>query len=555
MLACFLLLIVATGLVAAEDKKKPRYPRSPSNEGVALVPPAWKNATIEAATSAELDALLERAQQKDKVKPAALASDDVFVRRVYLDLVGRLPSQGAARQFLADTSVGKRARLIDKLLASDDFARTRARCWRDVILSRATDNRRFVQFPREIALESWLTSQFQGNKSWSAIARSLITAEGGLQLRKPRADGQTAMLLAHSRDDGPVERTNDTVRVFLGISIGCAQCHDHPDDIWKRQQFHEMAAFFGRLGERVNRQKGKQSVTVALFSLPPRREYRMPDTEDPTKKSTVQPRFLTGEKIQSGIPDINRRKALANLIAAQDSYYFAAAFVNRAWGELTGQPFVPVDSLGPLQTVLYPDVLMRLAVSFRATDHDVKGVYRLIMNTKAYQRALRMGDSPADHVKFAGLFPTRLRPDVLWQALTTAVGPLDMGGVPGRGGMGPRRPMNFRQVFREMFAHDPSAKAEDVEGSVPQALLLMNNKAINERIKAKGDTVLARILRQNADDDKAIEKVYMISLGRKPTSRERKVCLQHIKELGERGPAFEDLLWSLINSAEFRTRR
>ena len=218
-----------------------------------MVPDAWKSAPVAKLAPAELDRLLAADQKADKVKLAPAVDDGGFIRRVSLDLTGKLPSPLDVQAFVSSQAGDKRARLIDRLLASDDFARHRARFWRDVILSRATDNRIQVKLPREIALEEWLFEQFKDNASWGYIARALITSDSGLILFDPKKGGDAGMLLAHTRDDGPVERTNDTARVFLGVNLQCAQCHDHPDDVWKRQTFHEMAAFYGKLIDRTRR--------------------------------------------------------------------------------------------------------------------------------------------------------------------------------------------------------------------------------------------------------------------------------------------------------------
>jgi hypothetical protein len=544
-----------------DDTKKPRYPKPPSDKDVKLVPDAWKSASVRKLTHAELDRLLDARHKADNVKPAPLIDDGAFLRRATLDLTGKLPGPSEVRAFVADSASDKRAKLVDRLLVSDDFARHRARFWRDVILSRATDNRIFVKLPRETALEEWLFAQFKANASWGYIARQLITSDGGLNLLEPKAGGDSAMLLAHTRDDGPVERTNDTARIFLGINLQCAQCHDHPDDVWKRQTFHEMAAFFGKLADRVRvqqipekeRRPGQPAMNFqAYLASRPFGDYRMPDRDNAKKTYAVQARFLTGEAPRAP-GDRGRRKALAAYVTAKDNYYFAASFVNRVWGELMGQAFVtPVDNLGPLQPALYSDVLLGLAVSFRAGDHDVKELYRLILNSQAYQRQVRMGESPGDHVKFAGTYPTRLRPEALWDSLVLALDLREF--VPP--GAGPfRRRFLLSGQFKELFAFDPSAKPEDVEGSVPQALMLMNNRQINNQIRATGYTALARILRNNPKNPEAIEQVYLRALGRSPTQREKQVCLEHIAGMGERGKAFEDILWSLINSAELRTKR
>jgi hypothetical protein len=557
--ALFGLVLTASGR-ADEDRKKPRYPRPPSATNVKLVPDAWKSAPVRKLSPAELDRLLAAGQKADNVKVAPIVSDGAFIRRAYLDLTGKLPPPREVRSFVADKASDKRARLIDSLLSSDDFAHHRARYWRDVILSRATDNRLFVKFPREMALEEWLFEQFKADASWGFIARSLITSIGELNLREPKTGGDAAMMLAHTRDDGPIERTNDTARVFLGINLQCAQCHDHPDDIWKRQQFHEMAAFYGKLVDRirVERLPGREGQPNPMnfhTLLAARRfgDYRMPDRDDPKKTSVVHPRFVTGETPDQELSDRGRRKALAGYVTASDNYYFSAAFANRVWGELMGQAFVmPVDNLGPLQPALYSEVLIALAASFRASEFDVKELYRLILNSQAYQRQMHMGESPGEHIKFAGTYPTRLRPQALWDALAATLELREF--VPPRAGPFQAR-FRLSGQFREMFAFDPSAKPEDVEGSVPQSLMLMNNRQINNQIRATGNTVLARVLRNFPKDGDAINQVYLRALGRSPTDREKRICLEHVADLGERGKAFEDILWALINSAEFRTKR
>jgi hypothetical protein len=549
------------GGAARADDKKPRYPKPPSDKGVKLVPDAWKAAPNKKLSPAELDRLLAAAHKKDNVKPAPVVPDETFLRRAYLDLTGAAPSAAEVKRFAADAASDKRVKLVDKLLDTPAFARHRARLWRDVMLARATEEQGFVKRPREVALEGWLNEQFKAKKvNWGEVATALITAEDELNLREPTTGGAAGMLLAHTRQNGPVERTNDTARVFLGVNLQCAQCHDHPDDVWKRKHFHEMAAFYGRLGDRIRFTREPINFQTRLVSRG-FGEYRMPEVENPRRGTTMQPRFLTGERPGERLGDKARRKALAKYVTGKDNYYFSAAFVNRTWGELMGQAFVmPVDNLGPLQPAIYSDVMVRLADSFRASDYDVKELYRLVMASTAYQRQMRYGDSPQEHVRFAGTYPTRLRPEALYDALTKALGPLqEAGGFGGRrgfgGGPGFRGPQSLRATIKSLFDFDPSAKPEDVEGSVPQALLMMNNEAINRQIKATGNTVLAKVLKDFPKDGDAVDQLYLRALGRSPTANEKKVCLEHVGTSKSRGSAFEDVLWSLINSAEFRTKR
>ncbi len=550
--AAGVLAVIAFGPVRAEDKK-PSYPKPPDAKNVKVMPEAWKNAPNKTATGKEIDQLLAKEHKADKVSPSPVTNDEQFVRRVTLDLTGKLPLPADVQEFIDSKEPNKRAALIDKLLASDDFARHWARYWKDVVVSRATDmrTRRFGQ-----GFEEWLFEQFKANKHWDATAREIITAEGEFRFAEPGKNGQAYFLLAHTGNEAASERAAETSRVFLGIQIQCAQCHDHPNDIWKREQFHQLAAFYSRVRERRLRDGNLAGFELAAI---PRGEHQMPDMNDPRKTTTIHPAFLTGQKVPPGKDDAERRKALAEFVTAKDNYWFAAAFVNRVWGELMGQAFYqPIDSMGPLQEATFPNVLLRLSASFRATDYDIKQVFRTIMSSEAYQRVARLGDSPDEHLHFTAAYPTRLRADSLWDSLQAVLGPMQ-----GRGPLQPRKPpaggpfaarAGLQGQFMETFEFDPSTKSDEVEGSVPQALLLMNNTQINDRIRATGDTVLARILKAYPTDDEAIKMLYLRTLARKPTNRELDTCRQFIKDSKSRNEAFEDILWTLINSTEFQTK-
>lgn len=546
------LLVGGTVFAAPPDKKSTPLPRA-----AVLRTDAWQNAPPTPVKPAEIDALVLTELKTTGAAPAPRTTDEQFLRRVTLDLIGELPTPADLQAFVADTAPDKRARRIDKLLASEEFAKHWARYWREVIAAKLTDRRgQALARPFEV----WMTEQLHKNRSWGAITRDLLTASGSCKFDDDGKNGALYFLLSRTGAEADNDRAAETARIFMGIQIQCAQCHDHPSDVWKRQQFHDLAGYFARSRDRFLRD-GQRLVGIELVSLP-FREHPMPSKEDPKRSTPTPARFLDGKAPRPNLPDADRRRALADAVVSKDNYWFSAAFVNRTWNELMGQAFyTPIDDMGPEKEAVFPTVLTRLAASFRASDYDIKELFRTITNSETYQRQSRLGDSTDEHLHFAASYPRRLSAEALWQSLVGALGALSQPGPMGRPvpppGAGPRRPGGFglEAIFKEEFRFDPSLKVDEVEDSIPQALLLMNNPLLNQRMQARGDTVLARILRDHDSDDAALRALYQRVLARKPTDREKDKCRNYIARVGRRAEAFEDILWALVNSTEFQTRR
>src|SRR5262245_40925430 len=323
----------------------------------------WLKASTAPLAPGELDRLVNDQLKKANVEPAKHTTDEQFIRRAWLDLTGRLPMPADITEFLADKSPNKRAQLIDRLLETDDFARHWGLYWRDVITSRVADQRLNLFTPH---FEKWIVEQIKSNRKWSEITRDLLTASGEVRNAEVDKNGQAFFMISRRGADAVTEIAAETSRIFLGIQIQCAQCHDHPSDVWKRQQFHEFAAYFARVRERPLFEE-KRLVGFSLVSLPSA-ECPMPGKDDPTRRSMTQPRFLDGKAAGFRLSDGQRRKSLADSITSKDNPWFAAAFVNRMWGELMGQSFYqPVDDLGPEKEAVFPTVLARVAGSFRGS--------------------------------------------------------------------------------------------------------------------------------------------------------------------------------------------
>ncbi len=590
-----------------------------------LVTPSHAEKTSPLATAKQVDALIEGELTQGHVTPAPLVNDDTFLRRATLDLAGTIPTPNQVTDFALDPDPAKRTQLVDRLLKSDEYADIWASYWREVIFSRATEARARIM---QDLFETWMRDQLAKNVGWDKIATELLTATGSTA-----EDGDVALIYCHTGE--PEELAAETARIFLGIQIQCANCHNHPYEKWTREDFHQFAAFFPRIQVRpepdnqgtflvksVNEMGGRPAAMRANFNpaqtfvrmdqnrdgqvtkeevtrvqflaqrfdqilalgdtnkdgamskeefekLPrpdnnqPGRgsaEHYMPDLDNPTAEGKLmQPVFFVNHaKIKTGTGDLDRRETLAKYITARNNPTFARAFVNRIWAEMIGEGFTDViDDMGPGHDAKAEKVIDLLADNFASSGYDIQWLYRTIANTNVYQRQLRT--STTGEGVFAAASPTRLRSDQIYNSLISILGE---GIVPQqtRGGMGGGAAQRLanqggRKGFGNLFGFDPSTPQADIIGTVPQALFLMNQSGVNSALRASGRTRLATLLSQNQDDHDALSELYLLVLSREPSKSEVEVNLAYLTSVGNRSEAFEDMLWSLLNSSEFITKR
>ncbi len=528
----------------------------------ALGPSPAAGAATDEQVALEIDRLL--ADEVLKNLPAgqslaAQAGDEIFLRRVYLDLVGRAPKVGEITAFALDSRPNKRQATIDQLLADPQYGVNWSRYWRDVILARQAmlQQGQLVMGP----LESFLNEQLNQNTGWDKIAGAFVEAKGVV------ADhGEGAIFVAQLSE--PVDVAAEMSRVFLGVQIQCAQCHDHPSDRWKRRQFHEFAAFFPRVSMRRAAIEGKPSLELAGVDNGPvmrrpgqqgqaGKEHFMPDLKDPSSPGTeVAPVFFATDKpMATGTTDDERRHALAVWMTAKDNPWFAKAFVNRIWAELVGEGFYePVDDIGPERHCSAPKTLDYLAAQFADRGYDVKWLFRTITATDAYRRQSRPKRLP-DETPFTANVPRRLRADQLIDVLSQAVGINLFNPPPDGDGRAFGGRSGARQPFYQLFGFDPSLRREEISDSIPQALFLMNTQFITQAATGQyGRSTLSDLLSRGLDDEETAAELYLQILSRQPSKQETAVCLDYIKQVGDRTEAFEDLYWSLLNSEEIRYR-
>ena len=584
---------------------------------VAAELPGQSNKDDSKAIASEVDQRIEAELAASKVKPAGLVNDEDFLRRVSFDIVGTLPTAKEVTLFGLDPDPDKRAKLIDLLLASDDYALNWALYWRDVIFMRATNEFARVAIP---TFETWMTTQLQQNVGWNKIAQALLTGVGDVS-----EHGETAFVFAQQAN--AEEIAGEASRIFLGIQLQCANCHDHPTDKWTRDQFHSLAAFFPRVSIRRG-QAMPPTFTVASFtgqggrpfeqilkstplffarfdadkngklskseakgsaleqpfdrllefgdvdrdgmltvkeiqSLPipemPGRgsaEHFMPDLMQPADQGRLMTPafFVTNAKGRTGMEDEDRRALFAKFVTSPTNPWFAKSFVNRIWGELLGEGFyMPIDDMGPERKARMGTVLDYLAAEFVKHDHDIQWLIRTITSSKTYQRQVRFDEPTENPVPFASAVPTRLRADQLLNAVVKVLG-VDEGP---RHSAGPlqRGRRTPREQVEALFGFDPSTPQDELLGNVPQALFLMNLPQISNALKAEGNTRLGQILANNKTDKAAISELYLAFLARDPSDKELAIAVDYLAKVGDRREAFEDLAWSLLNSSEFLSKR
>lgn len=537
--AAFLMLIVITASAAAQQ-----------NAPLAAAA-AQKNAVPPLQAASELDRLLS----EEVLRGHALAppiDDAAYLRRISLDIIGEPPTPREIVPFVLDPAPDKRVRAVERLLANPLYGQNWARYWRDVILARRSNDRAPDLSGNSAVV--YLTEQFNAGRGWDEIARSIITATG-----KARTDGSTVLAVAH--EGKPEETAAETARVFLGIQLQCAQCHDHPYDSWKREQFHQLAAYFPRVVLRPLPVEVLPDFEVTSLDKVrgggrnrAQPEHYMSDLNDPKAKGTLtQPRFFLDDvEEQPGLIDRARRAKLADRITAPDNPWFAKALVNRVWAELLGRGFCePIDDLGSDRKCAAPKTLDYLTQQFIASGHDLRWLLRTITATAAYQRQGR-ARAESEKVPFRSVVIQPLRADVLFSALGTAL-QVDMDQVQQdrRGRRG--RP---RIQFDLVFGYDPSLPRDEVTASISQALLLMNSPQIARAMRADTQqSPLGRLAATIKDDDLVIAELYLRTLSREPSNPELATARSHVQETGNRAAALEDILWALVNSAEFRERR
>jgi hypothetical protein len=528
---------------------------------------------IPTLSASQIDGRIDAMLVEAKLKTQVQSSDGEFLRRISLDLTGTIPGRKAVVGFLASTDPQKREKLIDRLIKSPEYAEHLTDFWMDVLTSTKIGDRKDRNLG---SLRRWVSRQVKLNTPYDQFVSRLVRAQGYVN-----KNGAVAFMLRFDKDRLALAAT--TSRLFMGAQIECAQCHDHPFADWKQEQFLEMAAWFTRMEVR-NKLKSTEEIAVELSRLSgakrkryierARRDASYPGVfekfsgdlvvnergEPITRKNRavskeqkkISPDFISKIKLDRKEPP-NRREAFALRLTSPKNKLFAQMGVNRIWARFFGRGIVnPVDDLSDISLNTHPELFEGLGKSFVAAKYDVNKLVRAIVLSKTYQRTSEPtqddsveSESGEDSLmSLYGRMPVRpmsARP--LARALVRAVAAPD-----------PRTQARMSsQVTRSLMAilGKRSMDLDRYEETMQEVLFMQNSNSLYGSFRGR-DNFVSYLLRTQPNDRERITRLFVNILTRPPSSRELVRYEKFVTSQTDKQVAYEDIVWVLLNSSEFR---
>jgi len=508
-----------------------------------------------------IDAIIA-AGYPDYSRHAARPADDAeFVRRIYLDLTGTIPTAKETRAFLDNQDPKKRGKLIHALLGSQGYVRRMVWFWDVTLMERRAD----AKVPRA-AWEEYLRSAVAENRPYDAFVRQMLSNDGA----DPKTRAAAKFLL--DRDLDPTTVTRDLSRVFLGRNIQCAQCHDHPlIDDYKQEHYYGIQAFLNRsflfpnaqVAGAVIAEKAEGDVNfMSVFdknktqhTITPKMPYGKP-IDEPKPEKGKEYKVAPAANVRP-VPAYSRREKLAAAMTAPENAAFARNAVNRIWAMMMGRGIVnPVDMDHGSNPASHPELLDLLAVEFVAHQYDVKWLIREIAMSESYQRSSELpaglDEVPTDRYLSASLKP--LSPEQLAYAILQATGQADSERV-ALGAEGTEAQLDAKLMprvppFRSMFAK-ASDSQETFTATLDQTLFLKFGGVVRGMIAPRSGNLADR-LAKISDPGGMADELFLSILSRRPTADEQKDVVEVLKTARDRPTGIGELIWALVASAEFR---
>lgn len=504
-----------------------------------------------------VDEYVQANLKKMNVVPSRLTNDREFIRRVTLDVCGKLPEPTDVDTFVADATPTKRAKLIDKLLDSPEYVDVRTLRLGDLLRIHPRQFNGNIGAERSAALfTEWVRDSVAQNVPFNQFVRRMIMASGSTY-----RNGAANFYLVERT---PQDRMETVGQAFLGQRMSCARCHKHPFDRWTTDDYWNFAAFMGKIGNRGAEIDGEQEI----FYNPGGRVINQSVTGKRRGKEAI-PAFLgeteavslaadkTGAKPVAPVAGANQIEQFANWCVSPQNPYFARATVNRLWGNYLGRGVVhPVDDMRATTPPSVPGLLDALAKDFVAHNYDVKHTIRLILNSRTYQTASDVNaTNKLDDKFFSHFYPRPMMGQVLLDTLNQATGSNDRfdNFPPETRAAQLTLPVGsyfldtFGRAHREFLA-DLEPK---VEPTLVQTLHVLNSPYIDNKVKAGGGTVQTLLSDKAVTDEKIIGELYRRTFCRPPSPKEQTAALKFLKATPKRDEAAQDLLWALISAREF----
>ncbi len=512
-----------------------------------------------------IDAAIEQQWKDNGLTPSPIEDDGKWARRVFLDLVGRIPTLDELTAFMRDKDPDRREKLVDTLLNdsryTEEFANHWATIWSNILIGRSggTDRNSFIS--RE-GMAKYLRDCFAKNKPYDQMVFELVTATGTTKPGTEGFNGAANFLIDKVNDEEGVQATSATSRVFLGLQVQCTQCHNHPFNEWKQQKFWEFNAFFRQSRALRRFVPGTRDVDFAeLVDQDFEGASRQPEEADIFYQErngltkVAYPVFVDGSPIKrSGyVTDVVRRSELGKKVV--NSEYLDKMIVNRMWAQFLGYAFSrPMDDLGPHTNLSHPQLLEDLGKEFKQSSYDLRALMKWITLSKPYQISSRIlpgneADDPTsgNPPQFSHFYLRQMSAEQLYQSL------VNVGGQ-ARGSLEQQQVERDRWLgqFVVAFGTDEGDEATTFNGSIPQALMMFNGDLVKRATATDAGSWLGQLVKSNAKLPEKVSVIFAAGMARKPKPEELKIASQLIvARKGKVDEALQDLWWAVLNSNEF----
>lgn len=474
------------------------------------------------------------------IPPSAPCDDATFLRRVYLDVTGTLPTAEEARAFLADADPSKRERLVDRLLDSPGYGDLFASKWNAVLRNKRRED---TDKAGTYAFHRWIRQSLIANKPFDEFVREILTASGDASFNPP--------VVWYREVDTTEEQVEDTAQLFLGLRIQCARCHHHPFEKWSQNDYYGLAAFYSRVQTKPIAAAGKTRDKEVFHG------EGVAVMRNPRTGQELRPTGLGASPLELA-PESDPRVALMDWMTDPTNPFFAKSAVNRYWKHFLGRGLVePEDDMRETNPPTNPELLDALAKNFVDSGYDLKRLVRTIVLSKTYQLSAEPNQGNAgDKQNFSRYYPKRMPAEVLYDAFHQVTGTAETySGLPaGTRAVALADPTvgpYFLKVFGQPQADTACECERSAEANLAQSLHLLNSTEVQNKI-ASNEGRAAALAADARPAEEKVRELYLWIYGRAPDPDELAVAAAHVAAHGENArAAYEDLLWALVNTKEF----